>query len=54
MCEVSALLGVLEHFIIGNREYYLLILIAGAGIAFHFPRRSQLEAASYKKSAQLS
>ena len=22
MCEVSALLGLLEHFIIGNREYY--------------------------------
>lgn len=48
MCEVSALLGLLEHFIIGNREYYLLFLIAAAGTAAHFPRRSQLEAASYK------
>jgi NADH:ubiquinone oxidoreductase subunit 2 (subunit N) len=53
MCEVSALLGLLERFIIGNREYYLLFLLAAAGTAFHFPRRSQLEAASYKNSAQL-
>ena len=54
MCEVSALLGLLEHYIIGNREYYLLFLVAAAGTAFHFPRRSQLEAASYKNRAQFS
>jgi len=54
MCEVSALLGLLERFVIGNREYYLLFLLAAAGTAFHFPRRSQLESASYKNPAQLS
>ena len=54
MCEVSALLGLLERLVIGNREYYLLFIFAAAGIAFHFPRRSQLEAASYKNPAQLS
>lgn len=54
MCEVCALLGLIEHFVIGNREYYLLFLIAAAGMAFHFPRRSQLEAASYKNPAGLS
>jgi NADH:ubiquinone oxidoreductase subunit 2 (subunit N) len=54
MCEVSALLGLLERFVIGNREYYLLFLLAAAGTAFHFPRRSQLESASYKNAAQLS
>jgi hypothetical protein len=54
MCEVSALLGLLEHFVVGNREYYLLFLLAAAGTAFHFPRRRQLEAASYKNPAQLS
>jgi NADH:ubiquinone oxidoreductase subunit 2 (subunit N) len=54
MCEVSALLGLLEHFIIGNREYYLLFLLAAAGTALHFPRRSQLESASYRNTAQLS
>ena len=48
MCEVSAMLGLLERFTIGNREYYLLFLLAAAGTLFHFPKRSQLEAASYK------
>ena len=54
MCEGSALLGLLERFVIGNREYYLLFLVAAVGIAFHFPRRSQLESASYKNPAPLS
>jgi NADH:ubiquinone oxidoreductase subunit 2 (subunit N) len=54
MCELSALLGLLEHFVIGNREYYWLFVLAAAGTAFHFPRRRQLEAASYKNPAQLS
>jgi NADH:ubiquinone oxidoreductase subunit 2 (subunit N) len=54
MCEVSALLGLLEYFVIGNREYYLLFVVAALGTAFHFPRRSQLEAASYKNPAELT
>ena len=48
MCEVSALLGLLEHYVIGNREYYLLFLLAAGGIGLHFPRRSQLDAATYR------
>lgn len=54
MCEVSALLGVIERFVIGNREYYLLFLFAAAGTAFHFPRRGQLESASYKNTTNIS
>jgi ABC-type transport system involved in cytochrome c biogenesis permease subunit len=54
MCEASALLGVLERFVIGNRESYLLFLLAAAGTTFHFPRRSQLESASYRNPAQLT
>jgi hypothetical protein len=50
LCEVSALLGLLERLLIGNREYYLLFILAAAGDLFHFPRRSQLEAASYKNT----
>jgi len=46
LCEVAALLGLLERFILGNREYYLLFIVAIGGDLFHFPRRSQLEAAS--------
>lgn len=47
MCEASALLGVVEYFLIGGREYYLLFGLAAGGLALHFPRRSHLEAASY-------
>lgn len=54
MCEVCALLGLFEHFVIGNRESYLLFLVAAAGTALHFPRRLQLEAASYKDPAHLA
>lgn len=50
LCELSALLGFMERFVIGNREYYLLFILAVAGVLFHFPRRSQLEAASYKST----
>jgi hypothetical protein len=54
MCEVTALLGLVERFVVGNRESYLLFLFAAAGTALHFPRRSQLEAASYKNLSNLS
>lgn len=50
MCEAGAMFGLLERFMIGNREYYLLFLIAAIGTAFHFPRRQQLLAATYKTS----
>ncbi|HEY6231866.1 MAG TPA: hypothetical protein VIW64_11415 [Pyrinomonadaceae bacterium] len=49
VCEAAALLGLVERFTVSGRDYLLLFVIALAGIAFHFPRRSQLEAASYKK-----
>jgi NADH:ubiquinone oxidoreductase subunit 2 (subunit N) len=48
MCEASALLGLLECFVVGGREYYLLFFFAAAGMMLHFPRRSQLEAARWK------
>ncbi|HAF16542.1 MAG TPA: hypothetical protein DHU55_12980 [Blastocatellia bacterium] len=51
MCEVSAILGLLERFLVGNRDYHLLFLIAAIGTAFHFPRRDQLLAATYKTSS---
>jgi hypothetical protein len=46
--EVAALLGLLDHFVTGNRYYYVLFIIAAIGMAFHFPRRDQLLAACYK------
>lgn len=50
MCEVSAMLGMLERFVIGYRQYYLLMLLAAIGIAVQFPKREHLLAASYKNS----
>jgi hypothetical protein len=50
MCEVTALIGLLERFIIGNSDYYLLFIVAAIGTALHFPRREQLQAATFKSS----
>jgi Zn-dependent protease with chaperone function len=54
MCEGSALLGLLERFLIDNRYYYLLFVFAAVGIGLHFPRRIQLQAASYRRLAPLN
>ena len=48
MCEASALLGLFERFSSRSSAAYLLFLLAAAGTALHFPKRGQLEAASYK------
>ena len=49
ICEAAAVLGLVERFAVSGRDYLLLFVIAAFGIALHFPRWSQLEAASYKK-----
>ena len=54
MCEVSAVLGLLERLILWRPEYYVLFLFAAAGTALHFPRRSHLEAATYKSRNTLN
>ncbi len=48
LCEISAMLGLIERFVFANRQYIWLFLLAGGGMLLHFPRPSQLEAASYK------
>jgi ABC-type multidrug transport system fused ATPase/permease subunit len=48
MCEASALLGLIERFAFSISASYLLFLLAAAGTALHFPKRSHLEAATYK------
>jgi hypothetical protein len=49
MCDVSAILGVVARLAFNTgREAVWLLLLGAAGIALHFPRRSQLEAASFK------
>lgn len=48
LCEVPAILGVVERFILPGREYLLLLLIGALAMLLHYPRRSDLLAASYK------
>jgi hypothetical protein len=52
MCEVSALLGLVERFAIGSGEHYLLFLIAAVGILLHFPKRDQLLAATWNDQSR--
>ncbi|MGH9930423.1 MAG: hypothetical protein ACREA9_14525 [Pyrinomonadaceae bacterium] len=54
LCEISAILGLIGFFLAGSRAYCLLFVLAATGIAFHFPRLSQLEAASYKSRGNLN
>lgn len=48
ICEVAALLGLLDFFLTGHRHYYLLLIIAAAGQLLHFPRREHIINASFK------
>lgn len=48
LCEVPAILGVIERFILPGREYLLLLLISAVAMLLQFPRRLELLAASYK------
>ena len=48
LCEVPAILGVIERFVLPGREYLLLLLISALAMLLHYPRRSDLLAASYK------
>lgn len=51
ICEVPALLGMLDFFVTGNRYYYLLLLIAAAAQLLHFPRREHVENASHQRTS---
>jgi hypothetical protein len=48
MCEAAALLGLLERFMMKTNDFYLFFFVAAVGTALHFPKREQIEAASYK------
>jgi hypothetical protein len=48
LCEVPAILGVAERFLLPGREYLLLLIISLLAMILHYPRRSDLLAASYK------
>jgi len=46
MCEASALLGLMERFLVAGRGYYLLFFIAAIGTALHYPSREQVVTAT--------
>jgi hypothetical protein len=49
MCEVSALLGIMDYLTVGGRSYILLFVISELGMILHFPKYDHLAAASVKK-----
>lgn len=52
MCEVSALFGVVERFLIGSGDHYVLFLVSVVGLALHFPKRDHLLAASWNEETR--
>ena len=49
LCEVPALLGVMNHFLTGSMYYLAGFAIAGIGLLLHFPQKKHLADASYKQ-----
>ena len=52
MCEVSALFGVVERFLIGSGDHYVLFLVSAVGLALHFPKRDHLLAAMWNEETR--
>jgi hypothetical protein len=48
-CEISALLGLIDHFVTGSGYYYLGFAFAGLGMLLHFPQKKHLLAASNRE-----
>jgi len=48
LCEVSALLGMVDFFVTGNRYYYSLFILGACGQLLHFPRREHVINASFQ------
>jgi hypothetical protein len=46
MCEVSALLGLMDFFLTNDPYFYVLFIIAAGGELLHYPRREHFENAS--------
>ena len=49
LCEMAALLGLMDHFMNGSRYYYLGFVLAGLGLLAHFPRMQPLLDASPRR-----
>jgi len=49
LCEMAALLGLMDHFLSGSRYYYVGFLFGGLGLLLHFPRKQHLLDASQQQ-----
>src|SRR5262245_36869503 len=50
LCEIPAILGMLDFFTTANRFYYLFFILAACGLLLHFPRREHVENAAFKRT----
>ena len=53
MCEVSALLGLMDFFLTSDRYFYVLFIIAALSELLHYPRREHFENASFSSAMTL-
>lgn len=53
MCEVSALLGLMDFFLTNDAYFYVFFIIAALGELLHYPRREHFENASLSPSINL-
>lgn len=53
ICEVGAILGVVDHFATGNPYYFIPMIIGALGELLHFPQRQHVIDASLKSSSEL-
>lgn len=51
LCEAAGLLGLLDYFVAHDRYYFILLALSFVGVLLHFPRRNQVEAASFKMAS---
>lgn len=47
LCEMAALLGLVDHFLNGSPYYYAGFVFAALGMLLHFPRKQHLLDASH-------
>lgn len=53
ICEMAALLGLLDFFLTSHPHFYVLFIVAVLGDLLHFPRREHFEHASHSPPINL-
>mgnify|MGYP006992592357 CR=1 FL=1 len=42
LCDAAVILGLVDHFVTGSPNYFVMILLGIAGILLHFPRQQRV------------